>query len=160
MEFHILTKIKIALMAPLFLFHYLLFSISRQKNLIITDIKAWGKYRDYVDTERVAKSLFLLLIFQNEFRTQFSMRLGTIGNFLLFLNGLGGNADLAKCKNIGEGFVLMHGIGTVFNAASVIGKNCTVLHNVTIGAGHGGAPTLGDNVYVGAGALIIGGVKI
>ena len=72
----------------------------------------------------------------------------------------GGNADLAKCKNIGEGFVLMHGIGTVFNAASVIGKNCTVLHNVTIGAGRGGAPTLGDNVYVGAGALIIGGVKI
>ena len=54
----------------------------------------------------------------------------------------------------------MHGIGTVFNAASVIGKNCTVLHNVTIGAGRGGAPTLGDNVYVGAGALIIGGVKI
>jgi serine O-acetyltransferase len=35
-----------------------------------------------------------------------------------------------------------------------------VFHNVTIGGGHGGAPTLGNNVYVGAGALIIGGVKI
>ena len=160
MEFQNKTKIKIALMSPLFLLHYLLFSISRQKNLIISDIKAWGKYRDYVDTERIVKSLFLLLIFQNEFRTQFILRLGTIGNILFFLNGLGGNVDLAKCKNIGEGFVLMHGIGTVFNAASVIGKNCTVLHNVTIGAGRGGAPTLGDNVYVGAGALIIGGIKI
>ena len=160
MEFQNKTKIKIALMSPLFLFHYLLFTMSRQKELIISDIRAWGKYRDYVNTDRIVKSLFLLLIFQNEFRTQFTLRLGTIGNFLLFLNGLGGNADLAKCKNIGEGFVLMHGIGTVFNAASVIGKNCTVLHNVTIGAGRGGAPTLGDNVYVGAGALIIGGVKI
>ena len=147
-------------MTPLFFFHYLLFSISKQKNLIISDIKAWGKYRDFVDTERIVRSLFLLLIFQNEFRTQFTLRLGTVGNFLLVLNGLGGNADLVKCKNIGEGFVLMHGIGTVFNAASKIGKNCTVLHNVTIGAGRGGAPTLGDNVYVEAGALIIGGVKI
>ena len=77
-------------MSPLFLLHYLLFSISRQKNLIISDIKAWGKYRDYVDTERIVKSLFLLLIFQNEFRTQFTLRLGTIGNILFFLNGLGG----------------------------------------------------------------------
>lgn len=54
----------------------------------------------------------------------------------------------------------MHGIGTQINAASRIGDNCTVLHNVTIGGGHGGAPTLGNNVFVGAGALIIGGVKI
>lgn len=41
-----------------------------------------------------------------------------------------------------------------------IGKNCTILHNVTIGAGRGGAPTIGDNVYIGAGALIIGGVTV
>ena len=67
---------------------------------------------------------------------------------------------LGSCKNTGKGFVLVHGIGTQINAASHIGDNCTVLHNVTIGGGHGGAPTLGNNVFVGAGALIIGGVKI
>lgn len=41
-----------------------------------------------------------------------------------------------------------------------IGCNCTILHNVTIGAGRGGAPTIGDNVYIGAGAIIIGDIKI
>lgn len=68
--------------------------------------------------------------------------------------------DLACCKNIGKGFVLMHGIGTVLNTNISIGDNCTVLHNVTIGAGKSGVPRIGNNVYIGAGAIIIGGVSI
>lgn len=68
--------------------------------------------------------------------------------------------DLGNPNYTGRGFVLVHGIGTLINYASHIGDNCTVLHNVTIGAGHGGAPTLGNNVYVGAGAIIIGKVRI
>lgn len=54
----------------------------------------------------------------------------------------------------------MHGFCTVINGSAVIGKNCTILHNVTIGAGKGGSPVIGDNVYVGAGAIIIGNVKV
>ena len=54
----------------------------------------------------------------------------------------------------------MHGFGTVINGSAVIGCNCTILHNVTIGGGHGGSPVIGDNVYIGAGAIIIGGVHV
>lgn len=79
------------------------------------------------------------------------MEIGGVEGFICWL----GSSD-----NTGQGFVLVHGVGTRINAGSHIGDNCTVLHNVTIGGGHGGAPTLGNNVYVGAGALIIGGVKI
>nr|WP_289696509.1 hypothetical protein [uncultured Duncaniella sp.] len=61
---------------------------------------------------------------------------------------------------MGEGFVLMHGFGTVINGSAVIGKNCTILHNATIGAGNGGSPVIGDNVYIGAGAIIIGNVIV
>lgn len=54
----------------------------------------------------------------------------------------------------------MHGMGTVFNTNIILGDNCTVLHNVTIGAGKTGVPRIGNNVYICAGAIIIGGVTV
>lgn len=54
----------------------------------------------------------------------------------------------------------MHGFGTVFNSFVKIGDNYTFLHNVTIGAGKNGVPTIGNNVYIGAGAIIIGGIRV
>ena len=47
----------------------------------------------------------------------------------------------------------------IFHEA-VIGKNCTILHQVTIGGGNGGAPVIGDNVEIGAGAMLVGGIHI
>ena len=56
---------------------------------------------------------------------------------------------------------LPHGLyGIMVSRNAVIGKNVTIFHQVTIGEGKGGAPTIGDNVYIGAGAKIIGGVKV
>ncbi len=56
---------------------------------------------------------------------------------------------------------LPHGLyGIVVSHNAVIGKNATIFHQVTIGEGNNGAPTIGDNVYIGAGAKIIGNIKI
>lgn len=56
---------------------------------------------------------------------------------------------------------LPHGLnGIVISHNSVIGKNCTIFHQVTIGEGNGGAPVIGDNCLIGAGAKIIGGIHI
>ena len=66
--------------------------------------------------------------------------------------------------DIGEGTLIGYqGIGVVIHKKSVIGKNCHISQNVTIGGGGGpggGLPTLGDNVLVGAGAVILGNVHI
>jgi serine O-acetyltransferase len=48
----------------------------------------------------------------------------------------------------------------VVNNACVIGRNCILAQNVTLASKDGGAPELGDWVYVGANSVVLGGVKI
>ena len=57
------------------------------------------------------------------------------------------------------GLTVMHGFSTVVNA-SHIGRNFHVAQQVTIGWGPSGTPTIGNNVKVYAGAIIVGGVTI
>ncbi len=65
---------------------------------------------------------------------------------------------------IGSGFVIGHFGGIVVSDKAVIGNNCTISHGVTIGKANRGKnlghPTIGDNVYMGAGAKIIGNIKV
>lgn len=43
---------------------------------------------------------------------------------------------------------------------AIIGKNACIYHQVTIGEGNGGAPIIGNNVLIAAGAKIIGNIQI
>ena len=65
-------------------------------------------------------------------------------------------------KNIGFGVELYHTFGTVINGDAVIGNNCKFHGNNCIG--NNGltpeCPILGDNVRMGNGAKVIGGVRI
>lgn len=56
---------------------------------------------------------------------------------------------------------LPHGLnGIIVSHNAVVGKNVTIFHQVTIGEGRDGAPTIGDNVLIGAGAKLIGGITV
>lgn len=75
------------------------------------------------------------------------------------------NASMGTFLNHGAVFmerpVLPHGLyGIIISKNATIGKNCTIFHQVTIGEGNDGAPCIGDNCYIGAGAKIVGKVKI
>ncbi|MCC6964134.1 MAG: serine O-acetyltransferase [candidate division Zixibacteria bacterium] len=65
---------------------------------------------------------------------------------------------------LGKGVFIDHGMGLVVGETTEIGDNCVLFHNVTLGGTgkHSGKrhPTLGHNVYVGTGAIILGPVKI
>lgn len=65
--------------------------------------------------------------------------------------------------DIGKGTLLGYqGLGIVIHKRCVIGRNCHISQNVTLGGTSGlyNVPTLGDEVEVGAGAQIIGPIHI
>ena len=65
---------------------------------------------------------------------------------------------------IGEGFYLGHWGALVINPKVKIGKNCNIAQGVTIGqANRGeriGVPEIGDEVWIGTNAVIVGHIKI
>ena len=48
----------------------------------------------------------------------------------------------------------------LIKGAAQIGSNCTIYHCVTIAVEKSGVPVIGDDVTIGAGAIIMGGIKI
>lgn len=61
---------------------------------------------------------------------------------------------------IGKNLFIDHGMGVVIGETTVIGDNCILYQNVTLGGtgkDHGKRhPTLGNNVLIGAGAKVLG----
>jgi serine O-acetyltransferase len=71
--------------------------------------------------------------------------------------------QISSQATIGEGLYIGHIGGVHVNPEAIIGKNCDIAHRVTIGAsamGRKGAPTVGDEVYIGTGATLIGKIKV
>jgi serine O-acetyltransferase len=76
--------------------------------------------------------------------------------FLLF------NSSIPLACEIGSGSICGHrGIGVVISSGAKIGKNCIIRAHVVIGGGHSqGKPVIGDDVLIGVGAKILGGVHL
>lgn len=71
-----------------------------------------------------------------------------------------GQIEIYYSSEIGEGFKINHGVGTVIGARAHIGDNFTIHQNCTIGDKNGGRPTIGDNVTMYAGSLVLGSIHI
>jgi serine O-acetyltransferase len=58
------------------------------------------------------------------------------------------------------GLYIAHPVGTVIGARHM-GRNCSVIAAVTVGLRNEYAfPTIGDNVFIGAGARVLGGIHV
>ena len=77
-----------------------------------------------------------------------------------FLTGI----EIHPGAQIGPGFFIDHGMGVVIGETTEIGENVTLYHGVTLGGTslkkEKRHPTLGANVIVGAGAKVLGPVKV
>lgn len=73
------------------------------------------------------------------------------------------NSFIPASAQIGEGTVFGYkGIGVIVHKRAVIGKNCIIGTNVTIGgrSGHYEVPKIGDNVDISTGAKVLGPITV
>ena len=88
-------------------------------------------------------------------------------DFALYLQSQSSRAfgvDINPACQIGQGIMLDHGTGIVVGETATIGDNCSILQGVTLG-GTGKEsgdrhPKIGFNVLIGAGAKVLGNIKV
>ena len=76
--------------------------------------------------------------------------------------------ELPDTTVVGRRFHIAHRHGIVIHRKTVIGDDCLIRHGVTIGAiggragpgGRRGAPRIGDRVEIGAGAMLVGPIRV
>ena len=77
-----------------------------------------------------------------------------------FLTGI----EIHPGAQVGRGLFIDHGMGVVIGETTEIGDNVTIYHGVTLGGTTWNKgkrhPTLADNVVIGAGAKVLGPIKL
>ena len=88
-------------------------------------------------------------------------------DFALYLQSQSSRAygvDIHPAAQIGRGIMLDHATGIVVGETAVIGDQTSILHNVTLGGSGKEAgdrhPKIGCGVMIGAGAKILGNIRV
>lgn len=91
-------------------------------------------------------------------------RMYLLGRLLSHVSRFITGIEIHPGATLGSGFFIDHGMGVVIGETSEVGENVTLYHGVTLGGTSTKKekrhPTLGNNVIVGAGAKVLGPVKI
>jgi serine O-acetyltransferase len=107
----------------------------------------------------VTDGTFAMIVYRLMQRSQ-DYRLSPLAMLFNKLNGMLGGCVIGRGADFGPGFVLVHSNGVVINGAVRGGRDVKLEHQVTIGAERNESPVLGDDIFVGAGAKIVGPVSI
>ncbi len=144
---------------------YLCVCTSRQKHLIVADVKRWNEI-DGVPM-RFFEALNWYMTYKKEFRNLLQHRLKSAPTSVMAAAQYAVARVLWKpmeslyiyTKDIGGGFYIQHGFATIISAKK-IGENCRVYQQVTIGYKGDASPVLEDNVSVTCGAKVLGDVTM
>lgn len=139
---------------------------NRMFSNLSSDIKRYGKFSLYLLFEQ---GIWAIIVYRfgrwirsvNVPIISFILKLFA---FLLFkiieiLTGV----SVPASAQIGKGFYVGHFGNIILHSDVVMGENCSIGPGVLIGTrglGKPGAPQIGDNVYIGVGAKILGKIKI
>lgn len=144
-----------------FLPHILLFIFSLDREKIEKDVERWSKRfydASFEGKNKMIKSLIWLLSFKKEYRNVYLHRIRKQFPLLFHIcNFISPRLDSLYIPTplIGGGLFIEHGFSTTI-AAEKIGENCSVYQQVTIGySDDGKAPIIGNNVIIGANAVVV-----
>jgi len=94
----------------------------------------------------------------------YKLRIPVIPRLLSFINRFLTGIEIHPAAKIGPGFFIDHGMGVVIGETTEIGENVTLYQGVTLGGTGKDTgkrhPTIGNNVVIGAGAKILGNIRI
>lgn len=107
---------------------------------------------------------FHILIFYRIAHFFYNHKLFFIARFISQLGRFFTGIEIHPGAKIGRRLFIDHGMGIVIGETATIGDGCTIYHNSTLGGTGKNKnkrhPDLGNNVMVGAGAKILGPIKI
>jgi serine O-acetyltransferase len=87
-------------------------------------------------------------------------KLSPLAIITLWFNRVINGCVIGAAARFNYGFVIMHPVGVVINSKVRGGQNIIIESGVVIGDEKGQAPVLGNNIFIGAGAKIIGGITV
>lgn len=136
----------------------------------------WRDYKACFERDPSARTLFgflEVLLTYSGFHAVLSYRIAhllhqlyipVIPRLLSMFTRILTGVEIHPAAKIGPGFFIDHGMGVVIGETSEIGKNVTLFQGVSLG-GTGKEkgkrhPTLCDNVVVGAGAKLLGNIRV
>lgn len=159
-----LDSVYLAIQSVRFIPHWIVCSRSPQKELIHQDLERWRQILRPKTTGVGGFRLFVdIMVFFPAFRNLFYSRLrnqSRISPKLLSILAKPQPLLDIDTRDCGGGLYIQHGYATIV-AARKIGRNCWINQNVTLGyTNTTDAPTVGDNVTIGAGAKVLGNVCI
>ena len=98
-------------------------------------------------------------------RIFYKHKLYFISHIISFLGRKRTGIEIHPGAVIGNGLFIDHGYGTVIGETAVIGDNVVMFHGVTIGSTGKKVvgkrhPTIGNNVFIGSGAKVLGNITI
>ena len=142
---------------PFFIPHFLVYYFDKNE---LHEIECWAKALR-IKRERIPL-FFCLIINFKEFRSLFYKRHRVL-NILTSWYASGQTALYIHTpqNKIGSGLIIQHGPSSEIYAER-IGSNCQIWQNVTIGVNRpwGEIPIIGDNCKIFAGAVVAGGITL
>ncbi len=104
------------------------------------------------------------MIFYRFYHFFYKLKIYPISYLLYYLSRILFSTDIHPAAEIEPGVVIDHAIGTVIGSTAVIGTGTLIYHGVTLGArkltNGKRHPDVGRNVVIGAGAKVLGSIKI
>jgi serine O-acetyltransferase len=138
--------------------HVLLYKKSKNKHLIDLDLQRWAEAKK-LDKSKTGLLLHFLTA-STDFRTIFYFRIKSdVKHILNMYCRKDSSFIIDVTTKIKGGMLTGHPYCTILNA-DAIGENFYVNHLVTIGEVHGKRPTIGNNVSIYTGAIVIGDITI
>ncbi|NBR48835.1 serine acetyltransferase [bacterium] len=122
-------------------------------------------FQDWSSNEGNAKGRFVMVFFrlcQSIRRSPFwVLGIPVLGSYVLLVHWIMG-IELDYQTDVGSGLSLQHGMGLVVHQKSRIGSGCLLRQGVTIGerCSGGPLPVIGNDVEIGANAIILGAVTL